>query len=102
MPLMGIRIDAFAIDTPRFCRALEVTLWHVLSQVARRAPRDHFLFHVFEPETQFRYVICPDGRILCTSRDGAREFLQDDQLAASPFLQQSCFAYLRDPNSSGY
>jgi hypothetical protein len=99
---MGIRIDPFAIDTPRFCRALEVPLWRVLRQVARRAPRDHFLFHVFEPDTRFRYVICPDGRILRTGRDGAREFLQDDQLAASSVLQQSCLAYLLDPNSSGY
>jgi hypothetical protein len=97
---MGIDIDAFAVETPRFVRLLDLPLWRVLRQLAKRAPCDEVLFSISERKTY--YQIVPSGRLLRVNLGGQRETLELDELALVPFLQQSCGAYLRREETSSW
>jgi hypothetical protein len=98
---VGVRIDAYVVDVVALGKLIERPLWHILFDLRRDARTDDILFGVFDPIARTRHHIRPDRVIVRSTGAGRFEQVPDDDLAATPFLQQSTREYLERPHGSG-
>jgi hypothetical protein len=98
---VGVRIDAYVVDIVALGKLIDRPLWRVLSDLRRDARADDILFGVYDPTARTRYHVRPDRLIICRTGADRFEEVSDDELTATPFLQQSTREYLERPHGSG-